>query len=197
MRDRRTNLHTASRRQGQRPIRRAGFTLMETALAIVIVSTGVLAILYAQMAFHKQNDWSTHTSTATFLANEIREMTVRMPPHDPVTGLAYWGPEPNELTLDDFDDLDDFDGVEGLGTVFSAAEGTGPVSAMRMIIPDMEGWSQVVRVSKVPESNISGADDPNLPEAQSVLRIEVSVFYQGPRDEEASEVTKIAWINEY
>lgn len=179
-----------------RPIHRGGFTLMETALAIVIVSTGVLSILYAQMAFIRQNDWSTHTSTATFLANEMREMTVRMPPHDPVTGPAFWGPEPNELTLEDFDDLDDFDGVEGLGTVFSEAEGTGPVTAMRTIIPDMTGWSQVVRVSRVPKTNISGDDDPGLAEYLSVLRIEVSVLYQGPRDGEAAEVTKIAWINE-
>lgn len=66
-----------------------GFTLLETALAIIIVGSGVLAILYAQMAFHRQNDWSTHTSTATFLANEIREMTVRLSPHDPVTGSVY------------------------------------------------------------------------------------------------------------
>lgn len=196
MRDRQAMLQSASP-SSRRPIRRDGFTLMETALAIVIVSTGVLSILYAQMAFHKQNDWSTHTSTATFLANEIREMTVRMPPHDPVTGLAYWGPEPNEPTLDDFDDLDDFDGTEGLGTIFSAEEETGPVNAMRMIVPDMAGWSQVVRVFRVPENNISGSEDPNLPEESSVLRIEVSVLYQGPRDAEPTEVTKIAWINEY
>ena len=175
---------------------RRGFTLIETALAIVIIGTGVLSILSAQAAFHKQNDWSTHTSTATVLANEVREMAVRLPPHDPVTGLAFWGPEPNELTLEDFDDLDDFDGVEGLGTVFSEAEGTGPVTAMRTIIPDMAGWSQVVRVSKVPKTNISGVDDPNLAEDLSVLRVEVSVLYQGPRDAEAAEVTKIAWINE-
>jgi len=195
MRDRRMILRTAPSPE-PRPIHRGGFTLMETALAIVIVSTGVLSILYAQMAFVGQNDWSTHTSTATFLANEVREMTVRMPPHDPVTGLAYWGPEPNELTLVDFDDLDDFDGVEGLGTVFSAAEGTGPVTSMRTIIPDMTGWSQEVRVSKVPKTNITGEDDPALSEALSVLRIEVSILYQGPRDVEAAEVTKIAWINE-
>lgn len=173
-----------------------GFTLLETALAIIIVGSGVLAILYAQMAFHRQNDWSTHTSTATFLANEIREMTVRLSPHDPVTGSVYWGPEPNELTLADFDDLDDFDGVEGLGTVFSEAEGTGPVNAQRLIVPDMPGWSQVVRVAKVPKNNISGPEDPDLAPGLYVLRIEVAVLYQGASDPEPSEVTKIAWINE-
>ncbi len=175
---------------------RRGFTLLETALAIIIVGSGVLAILYAQMAFHRQNDWSTHTSTATFLANEIREMTVRLTPHDPITGSVYWGPEPNELTLADFDDLDDFDGVEGLGTVFSEAEGTGPVNAQRLIVPDMPGWSQVVRVGKVPKNNISGPEDPNLASGLYVLRVEVTVFYQGASDPEPSEVTKIAWINE-
>jgi len=196
MRDHQAMLQTLPRKR-QRPNRRSGFTLLETALAIVIVGSGVLAILSAQMAFHKQNDWSTHTSTATFLANEIREMTVRMSPHDPITGSVYWGPEPNEATLVDFDDLDDFDGVEGLGTVFSEVEETGPVNAQRMIIPDMPGWSQVVRVGKVPKNNISGEEDPDLPPGEYVLRIEVTVSYQGASDPDPTEVTKIAWINEY
>ena len=87
-----------------------GFTLIETALATVIVGVGVLSIVAAQQAFHKQNAWSTNASTATRLGNEIREMTFRLPRHDPVTGLILpWGPEDNELWVGDFDDLDDFD----------------------------------------------------------------------------------------
>ncbi len=99
--------------------RRAGFTLIETALATVIVGVGVLSIVAAQQAFHKQNAWSTHASTATRLGNEIREMTFRLPRHDPVTGLLLpWGPEDNELWVGDFDDLDDFDGDDGNGLEF-------------------------------------------------------------------------------
>ncbi|MCL4211339.1 MAG: prepilin-type N-terminal cleavage/methylation domain-containing protein, partial [Phycisphaerales bacterium] len=99
---------------------RRGFTLLETALAIIIVGVGVLAIVSAQQAFHRKNSWSTHASTATWLANEIRELTLNLPRHDPVTGKATWGPEGNEVSVEDFDDLDDFDGELGEGTVFSA-----------------------------------------------------------------------------
>ena len=72
-----------------KPNRRGGdgqskpaFTLIETALAIVVVSTGVLAIMAAQQAFHLKNAWSTHASTATWLASEIRELTLNLPRHD-------------------------------------------------------------------------------------------------------------------
>ena len=50
------------------------FTLLETALATIIVGVGVLSIVAAQQAFHIQNAWSTHASIATALGNEIREI---------------------------------------------------------------------------------------------------------------------------
>ena len=43
------------RKRGGRRSARGGFTLIETALATVIVGVGVLAIVAAQQAFHKQN----------------------------------------------------------------------------------------------------------------------------------------------
>lgn len=175
---------------------RPGFTLLETALAIVIVGTGVLSIMAAQAAFHEQNNWSTHASTATFLANEIREMSVRMSLHDPVTGTAFWGPEANEMLLADFDDLDDFDGVEGLGTYFSADDGSGPVNAQRQAIPGMDGWSQQVVVYNVDPQNISAPGDPNLDGLTSIVRMEVTVFYQGIGDDEPAEITRISWISQ-
>src|SRR5690606_37310641 len=87
---------TAGRRRsasGRARTARLGFTLIETALATIIVGVGVLAIVAAQQAFHKQNAWSTHAAIATYLGNEIREMTLNLPRHDPVTGSAIWGPE--------------------------------------------------------------------------------------------------------
>jgi len=161
----------------------------------VIVGTGVLAIMYAQSAFHQQNNWSTHTSAATFLANEIREMTVRMPLYDPVTGTAFWGPEPNESTLDDFDDLDDFDGVNGAGVAFSASDNTGPINAMREIIPNMEGWTQIVRVCNVEKTNIAMSGDPANDGATDMMRVEVTVTYQSRTDDQPIEVTRVSWIS--
>lgn len=183
---------TKGRRAGRGGGRRhGGFTLLETALATIIVGVGVLAIVSAQQAFHQKNSWSTHVSTATNLGNEIREMTWNLPRRDPVTGDAFWGPEgDNELWVGDFDDLDDFDG-DGGGLIFSAALDNGPINARREIIPNMDGWSQTVRVFNVNPFDITEewADGTS-----DVMAVEVVVEYQGPRDDEPQEITRVSWI---
>jgi type II secretory pathway pseudopilin PulG len=168
-----------------------GFTLIETALTTVIVGTGVLAIVSAQQAFFRQNEWSTHASTAQRLGNEIRELTLHMPRHDPVTGQTYWGPESTELDVDDYDDLDDFDGEDGEGTVFSAALGNGPISALGDTIPDMTGWSQRVFVEHIDPFEVTRTVADG---ASDLVRVRVVIEYQGPGDDEPREITRVTWI---
>ncbi len=168
-------INRASRRRVARATRPGGFTLIETSLATLIVGIGVLAMVDAQSSFIVSNQWSSHAASATFLANEIRELTRNLPKHDPVVGLylqtdaggdttlAGWGPDAGETTLDDFDDIDDFDGItfswvgtEGLNDF----DLPGPINAFREVIPDLNiegeeqegamfGWSQTVLVRKV------------------------------------------------
>jgi prepilin-type N-terminal cleavage/methylation domain-containing protein len=180
-------------RRGTRGASRArrGFTLIETALATVIVGTGVLAIVAAQQAFFRQNEWSTHASTAQRLGNEIRELTLHMPRHDPVTGTTYWGPESTELDVADFDDLDDFDGEQGDGTVVSAALGNGPISALGDPIPDMTGWSQRVFVEHIDPFEVTRVVADG---ASDVVRVRVIIEYQGPTEDEPREITRVTWI---
>lgn len=149
---------------------RRGFTLLETALAMLIVMVGVLAMVEAQQSFIYSNTWSSHEATATYLANEIRERMRNLPRHDPVSGLTLvngvvqgLGREPGEVTVLDFDDIDDYDGVTfGAGGNFD-----GPIDAFGTIIHDVDanglvrvdpesgqplslaGWSQSVSVEKV------------------------------------------------
>ena len=188
--------HLKRPRSARRRRTRAGFTLIETALATVIVGVGVLAIVSAQQAFHQKNSWSSHVSTATWLANEIREMTLNLPRHDPVTGTAFWGPEPDtELTIFDYDDLDDFDGPGGTGLVFSgtpvAGVVNGPRNSEREIIPGMDGWTQTIYVDEVDPFNITQPPvDPTL----YLMRMRVVVSYQGPSDPAPKEVTEVSWI---
>lgn len=170
-----------------------GMTLIETALATIIVGVGVLSIVIAQQAFHNQNAWSNRAATATRLGNEIREMTLNLPRHDPVTGTIFWGPEPSELTVEDFDDLDDFDGA-----VFAAIDGTGPINARREVIPNMFGWAQEVRVDMVDPFNINYVYEvPDTPEEypeRYMMRVKVIITYQQSPDRDPEEVTRVSWI---
>ncbi len=158
---------------------RRGFTLLETSMALVIIGVGVLAFVEAQRSFIENNNWSSEAATATFLANEIRELTKHYTRHDPVTGLSItgtgssavltgWGPESGELNIDDYNDLDDLDGK----TFGLSGETDGPVNGFGDLIPQvdsngeqvvdsdgnpvaMTGWSQSITVQKVDPLNLS------------------------------------------
>ncbi len=173
-------------RAGRSKRRNGAFTLIETALASIIIGVGVVAIIEAQQTFMKNNEWSSHAAAATYLAGELREMTRNIPRHDPVTGLsildaAYggsslvgWGPEPGEVEPSDFDDLDDFDGLRfGIDGDFE-----GPIDAFGEVITDtdangmtvldddgnpmpMRGWFQSVIVEKVDPRDFSVVRDDN------------------------------------
>lgn len=138
------------------PLRaRRGFTLLETALTTVIIGVGVLAMVEAQQAFLVRNSWSTNASTATYLANEIRELSSGLPRHDRFTGGIFftdpaspgtftgWGREGGETTVADLDDIDDLDGaVFGSATTFPpgftmTARYAGPINALRELIPEV------------------------------------------------------------
>jgi hypothetical protein len=148
-------------------------------MALVILGVGVLAFVEAQQSFADSNSWSTQAATATFLANEVREMTRRLPRHDPVTGLYItngqligWGLESGEVTAQDLDDLDDLDdlrfGLDGdlpgpidaFGDIIPAVDDQGNVlhDEDGNLIP-MRGWSQTVTVEKLdPEDNGAAVD---------------------------------------
>ena len=225
-----------SRRRPSRRNAARGFTLIETALATIIIGVGVLALIEAQQAFLRSNAWSSHSATAAYLANEVREIMRKLPKHDPVTGLYIdssgeehvlrgWGPENGETDLLDFDDLDDFDNLvlSADGTI-SPDDGDlpGPVDGFGNIIPEiaadgsvlldaegrplaLQGWSQRISVEKVDPFNNSvvRADNyvmhaegsfPGLGVHQFPLRVTVTVSYQGPDDDEATDISKVTWI---
>jgi hypothetical protein len=145
-------------------------------MALIIIALGVLAFVDAQSAFTRSNTWSSQAATGMLLANEVRELTRRMPRHDPVTGLALvggttlqgWGRENGEVAVDDLDDLDDLDGIIfGAGGTFP-----GPINALGEIVPELnldgtpvldpqgnpvplQGWRQIITVDKVDPYNFS------------------------------------------
>lgn len=160
------------------PVRsaRRGFTLLETSLALVIIGVGVLAFIDAQRSFIQNNNWSSQAATGALLANEIRELTRRLPKYDPVVGLSVnasqqvvgWGAGPEKIVVRDFNCLTDFD-----AKIFGAdGNMPGPISASGTIVPmigpdgvplvdgegeprALEGWSQSVIVEKVDPLNFA------------------------------------------
>lgn len=90
-----------------RPARRGrkGFSLIEVAVATVIIGLGVTALLSAVSAGTRSNRAGQQMTQAAFLAQEVREWSVRQnfdnlasatntPPHDAlgnaITGLSDW-----------------------------------------------------------------------------------------------------------
>lgn len=203
---------------------RPGLTLIETALAIVIIGVGVIAMIDAQTAFMRSNAWSSQAATATFLANEIREYSRSFSRHDPVTGIGLdggvlfgWGPEPGEVTVADYDDLDDFDGVR----FGDNGDFPGPINGFGELIPQidadgnpvlangnpvgMTGWSQTVLVEKVDPFDPSlvladnfqqpgGAGWPGRRVGEFPLRVTVIVAFRAPGAVDEEEITRVTWI---
>jgi len=131
---------------------RSGFTLIETAVASIIIALAVLSIVAAQQAYIRVGDVAQKNDAALSLANEVREITMNMPMVDPITGNAVYGPEADETSVEHYDDLDDFAGSGGAGVTFSP-----PINALRQTIPNMPGWSQNVTVENVAANDITGS----------------------------------------
>lgn len=182
-------------RSRDRQIRRpAGFTLIEAALTTVIVGTGVLALVGAQQAYQIKNDFAVRANLGQMLANEIRELTAGLPHHDPVTGDANLGPEPGETTLFDWDDLDDFAGaIDGAG--FSSTVSLNPpVNATGVAIPNLDRWTQEIRVSNVATNNISVAQGSTLQiGVTDVMRVTVTIRYRENNGTQ-SVMNTMTWI---
>ena len=169
-----------------------GFTLIEAALTTVIVGTGVLAMVAAQQAYHKKNDWAQRTGTAMLLANELRELTLTMPLHDPFTSDFFVGPEADETNVTSFDDVDDFAGPT-VGRIGQGTDFNPPINALRQPIANMNGWSQHIDVVNVFPDNIAASGDDLQLGRTDLMRVTVRVDYQPP-NAAAAAVTRLAWI---
>ena len=64
---------------------------MESALAIVIIGTGVFAMLRLLAAGTSSNQAGAELTTAVNLANNIHEVIIRLPFYDPDTAARHLG----------------------------------------------------------------------------------------------------------
>ena len=170
----------ASRRGA--PVSAAGFTLMETALALVIVGTGVLASMQLFSACNNESSAAINATSARMLAENVRETMSNLAFADPVSGTAKWGPEDGEA-LASYDDVDDFDGVADATGKYVGSKFNPPIDGMRAQIPAMAKYRQWVTVNPVNPSDPSGNSNeaaPTLPKGTytGAVRVRVRVQYR-------------------
>ena len=158
----RVRRHRAGRGSG----RRNGFTLIETMFAVLIIGLGVVVILRSMMHFLYSNMWSTHSATATYLAQELRELSRSLPNHDRFAGGLYfinpadpgtlegWGLEGDDPQVADINDIDDLDGlVFGNATTFPdgfvmSQRFPGPINSFGEVIAEVQfdGTTEMIEI---------------------------------------------------
>lgn len=123
---------------------RSAFTLIEVMVATMLVGIAVASLLLTTGAFTRVNAAGIDLSTAEFLIEEIRELTVSIDVIDPNTLTATFGVESGE-TLATYDDLDDF----------NAKTFSPPIDINRLQLNDFAAFSQVITVENVSTSNLT------------------------------------------
>ena len=162
----------------RRPSRAPAFTLIETALATVIVGVGFTAAMALFAACTRANDGASRLTVAAMLAGHVQSMTAGLPFAEPEALAAGFGPEPGEVA-DTFDDLDDFDG----------AAFDPPRDGLRRPLPDLDGYAQRVTVRPV---------DPARPSRTLVapgdaVRVTVRVTHADPGGP-AVTLCEVSWL---
>jgi len=196
-------IHTFPRRRpagrSARPGARRGFTLMETALALVIVGTGVLASMQLFATCSAESNTAINATTARMLAENIREAMANLAFADPVSGTARWGPEDGE-SLASYDDVDDFDGPPVSSTQPSDGEiFNPPIDSQRAQIPQLSKFRQIVTVMPVNPTDPAGNANeaaPTLPKGTytGAVRVRVRVQYKANAPAPWVDLYTSSWV---
>jgi type II secretory pathway pseudopilin PulG len=156
-----------------------GFSLVEVLIATVLVGLAIAALVGANGSFSMANVAGADLSTAEFLVEQIRELTMMLPVAEP--GASAWtvlGPETGE-TLATFDDVDDFDG-------FDSNSVGAPIDAQRAALPALASFRQQVTVQKLNPSNFDETWDDNT--ASNFARVTVTILQNG------RQISTASWV---
>ncbi len=155
---------------------RAGFSLIEVLFATATIGIGVTALMTAVAASTRVNGEGRQITQAAFLAQELREWTVKLPFVDPDEGQGSNPPGSDgsspQIFVDDLDDLMDV-------TYSPPRDGQGQP------ITDMADWSQTIVLTwRDPDSIATqvaaGTSD--------VVHVELTVSHHG------RDILKTGWL---
>jgi len=157
----------------------SGFTIVEVLLAVVFVGLAIVSLVGANVVFTQANGAGIEMSTAEFLLEQIRELTVMLPICEPNT--TTWdtlGYETGE-TLTAYDDIDDFDGFDSTGL-------GAPINSLRQTLTDFSTYSQQVTVDKVNPSDFEQIESDSS--TSNFARITVDVY------KNSKLITSSSWL---
>ncbi|RPI64127.1 MAG: type II secretion system protein [Planctomycetaceae bacterium] len=153
-----------------------GFTLIEVAIATVIIGLGVTALLTSIGAGTRANKGGQKLTQATFLAQEIREWTLRLPFKD--TDAADASNPPGSDGYDPQTYVDDLDDLMNV-TYNPPRDGRGQA------ITDMPGWSQTITMTWRNPANLASVVTAGT---SKVVYVQVCVAYN------AQPVLTTGWL---
>ncbi len=142
-----------------------GFSLVEVLVATALVGVAIVALVAANSVFTQNNSAALDLSTAEYLIEQIRELTMLLPVVDPQGGTEFATKEGLPPSVAYYDDVEDFD-----GETFSP-----PINADRQPLNIFAAFTQKVTVQKVNPSNFT---DPNpyIPPSPFV-RVTVDIYH--------------------
>lgn len=139
-------------------------------MATAIIGIGVVALLSSLASGTRTNDAGKTLTQAAFLAQEIREWTLRLPFKDPDPGDAGNPPGPDSTDPQTFvDDLDDLYAPAGL--TFSP-----PHDGQGRDIPNMTAWSETLSLTWRSPTDIAAVVSPGT---SDLIYVQVTVQYNG------------------
>lgn len=151
---------------------RRAFTLVETALAIVIIGTGVMALLQLLAAGTMVNAAGANLTTAVNLANNIHEISLGLPIQDPTNKTPITKESGAPTTYTRLWSMN--------GDTYSP-----PLDVTRRPIAAYSNWSQSVTINTVDPTSVTSTRpnnnniDPNYPPVNPTARLTVVVSYNG------------------
>jgi type II secretory pathway pseudopilin PulG len=160
-----------------------GFTLIESALATVIVGVGVVAVMQLFAGLTQQNRLANRQTVALHLANNLQEITNSLAFASSAAATTF-GPEAGESIrggsgTTPFDDVDDFN-----GQVFSP-----PIDSLRQPVAALSQFRQRVTVTQVDPNKLTLAGANT-----DARRITVRVTFQVTPTAAEEDVYTVSWL---
>ena len=170
-----------------------GFTLIEAALAVVIVAFGFLSTMELFSACTAESRRAAQVTTAQMLTTSIHELSQGIAFKDPYYATTTFGVEPGESQANplSLNDLDDFDG-------FVASP---PIDATRAVRNELKQYTQIITVMPIDPDRPGNNTDETNPQITKVpyqytggLRMRVTIEYRRVPSDPPTVVLQSAWV---